>query len=97
MIYSTVFVWSNSLFTKFTGEDIIEYLYKLKPEHPSAHMYKFTNFQAKIGLEQMKKLDKYSKTINKFYANIWKKFKKEHKTLAHVKNPPKRKLRIPKK
>lgn len=76
-------------------------------DHPEVmrHMHKkFKPYPTHPGAETLVKdkklkaeIDKYSKTINKFYASIWKKFKKEHPKIQHVKNPPKRKLDIPKK
>jgi dTDP-4-amino-4,6-dideoxygalactose transaminase len=67
LIYSTIFNWSNYLFKKIKGQDIIEHLYQLKPQDLSFHMYKFTDFQSIIGIEQLKKLDHLNHKRTKYY------------------------------
>jgi dTDP-4-amino-4,6-dideoxygalactose transaminase len=62
MIYSTIFYPINMLFEKIKGDDIIETLFKLKPQDIETHKYQFTDFQARVGLLELEKTEGYNKT-----------------------------------
>ncbi|MCM2325517.1 MAG: aminotransferase class I/II-fold pyridoxal phosphate-dependent enzyme [Candidatus Woesearchaeota archaeon] len=62
IVYSTIFYPVNMLFEKIRGEDIIETLFKLKPQDMETHKYQFTDFQARIGILELKKVEDYNRT-----------------------------------
>ena len=70
-IYSFIFYPLNRKMAKSTGKDIIEHLYQLKPQDPDAHRFRFTGFQAHIGLSQLKKLKEFNR-MRKHNSDIFR-------------------------
>lgn len=70
-VYTFIFSPINSIYKKICKEDIVETLFKLKPMDISSHEFRFTNFQARIGLMELKNVDEYNR-IRKEYLEIFR-------------------------
>ncbi len=66
-VYTYFFSPFNVMYKKIRREDVVETLFKLKPMAISTHMFKFTDFQARIGIYELKKADEYNLKREKYH------------------------------